>query len=501
MSIESVDQQLAKLFEISNGTLETISDDLERALIRTYLDQLAKIRIILAEIYAKFGKDVTFSDMQKYNRLSKVEQQLAEELKALGVKTDTQIREGVGYIYEKQYYFSGYQEELLGIKSGIGGLDKDAIRANIVNPLDRIKWPVRHRGNIAALNERIRSALSEGLIQGYGYDKTARNIRDEIGRTQFETIRILRTEGQRAKSAARLAANEKVYAKAEKLGIDLAEVWVATNDSRTRPEHLELQDEPRSEDGTWTFSDGTVTTGPVMSGVARHDIMCRCFTRTKLRDAPDGFEPETMEYYREWAESKGIPTDKYDFKFGQDSAKGIASIKESESPNLSNVEDFEESIRSKKYETAALFDQSGKKILERKGDRTSVVFSEADTKKMRGGIVTHNHPTGRSFSLPDYELMVGNRLKSIRAVGIDHRGRKNTYVLENTLFDSDQNEIDSHLEKFRKRFNARAQFEINKTRQAIRRGENVDAVEMNFRGQESTWERLTKEFNLNYSKL
>lgn len=306
MSIESVDRQLARLFAQSEKNLLGLERRVEQQLIQIYKGQLREIQATLAEVYAKFGKDLTFSEMQKYNRLSVLEEQIAEELKRLGVETSITIRKSVGQTFELAYNFAGYQEAILGIKAGIGGLDKDAIRANIVNEFDRIKWPKRHSRNISLLNERVKNTVAEGFIQGYGYEKSARNLRDDIDRSQFETIRILRTEGQRAKSAGRKIANDKIFTKADKLGIELEEVWVATRDSRTRTEHRELHNKPRSKDGTWAFSDGVVTQGPGLSGVARHDIQCRCYTRTKLKGAPDGFEPETVQAIEEWAKSKGI---------------------------------------------------------------------------------------------------------------------------------------------------------------------------------------------------
>jgi len=306
MSVASVNKALASLSLLGDSVLDRRVGQVEKELVRIYRENQKAIRKILAEIYAKFGSDVTFSEMQKFNRLSKVEAELTAALKGLGVKTRQRIRKAVGEVFERQYYIAGYEEELIGINAGFGGLSEDVIKANIVNPMDLIKWPTRNTRNIALLNGRIRDRLAEGLIQGYGYQKTSRLLREEIDRTMFETLRIVRTEGQRAKSAAKNIAQQKIFSKANRLGIDLEKVWDATRDGRTRPEHRGLDGRVANENGQWIFSNGIVTSGPALSGNAKMDIHCRCFVRTQIAGASEGFEPETIREFGVWAKDKGI---------------------------------------------------------------------------------------------------------------------------------------------------------------------------------------------------
>lgn len=87
---------------------------------------------------------------------------------------------------------------------------------------------------------------------------------------------------------------------------------------------------------------------------------------------------------------------------------------------LSAVED---SIRNNSYESAVVFDENGRIILNKSGSEHEVKFSKADLALMKNGTFTHNHPgitEGIStFSKADVDLSVRSGLKEMRAVTKD----------------------------------------------------------------------------------
>lgn len=87
---------------------------------------------------------------------------------------------------------------------------------------------------------------------------------------------------------------------------------------------------------------------------------------------------------------------------------------------LSGVED---SIRNNSYESAVVFDENGKIILNKSGSEHEVKFSKADLASMKNGTLTHNHPGTTeaisTFSKADVDLSVRSGLKEMRAVTKD----------------------------------------------------------------------------------
>jgi NAD+--asparagine ADP-ribosyltransferase len=81
--------------------------------------------------------------------------------------------------------------------------------------------------------------------------------------------------------------------------------------------------------------------------------------------------------------------------------------------------DFENSTRNDKIETAGLFDYKGNLLFDKRGSKNQVSFTSDEVKMMKGNLLTHNHPSGSSFSPEDINMLVKAELKEIRAVGSD----------------------------------------------------------------------------------
>lgn len=86
----------------------------------------------------------------------------------------------------------------------------------------------------------------------------------------------------------------------------------------------------------------------------------------------------------------------------------------------SNIQDLEARIFSQDYETAGIYSQDGTLIFEKDGNGNSVGFTSAEVNQMTGGILTHNHPNGSSFSIDDIRLVHNSGLSEIRAVTNDY---------------------------------------------------------------------------------
>lgn len=93
-------------------------------------------------------------------------------------------------------------------------------------------------------------------------------------------------------------------------------------------------------------------------------------------------------------------------KRGQGSGGGSQALKS-----------VENEIRNQDFETAAVFDKNGKMLFRKDGGKDYVSFTDEEVTLMKGAIVTHNHPSGGSFSREDGIMLANGKLREIRAVG------------------------------------------------------------------------------------
>lgn len=114
----------------------------------------------------------------------------------------------------------------------------------------------------------------------------------------------------------------------------------------------------------------------------------------------------------------------------------------------------EKTLASRAKETAVIYDSNGKYLFTKRGSEKSVEFTLSEILKMRNGIVTHNHPSGASFSVVDWELFRGAGLQELRVVGeneVYYLRRKNKSKIGATK-DEFENEIKRIRKKVRSKY-------------------------------------------------
>ena len=87
-------------------------------------------------------------------------------------------------------------------------------------------------------------------------------------------------------------------------------------------------------------------------------------------------------------------------------------------PRLRAARDIEKNIKEEATEYAYLYDKSGNEIMHKgNGYKDRVEFQYSDILEMENCVLTHNHPSGGTFSHPDIHLLIHAKLHEIRAVG------------------------------------------------------------------------------------
>ncbi len=149
----------------------------------------------------------------------------------------------------------------------------------------------------------------------------------------------------------------------------------------------------------------------------------------------------------------------------------------------------EKIIHGYKVEHAVLYDASGKRIWHKKGKDHAVGFTSKEIKQMAGGVLTHNHPLGATFSEADIYLLKSTGLSQIRAIG-----RDGVYTLKRPSAWPDG--LDS-LQKVKEEYQ-RIEESLKEVMEKEFREKNMTPEEYNIVYQNKIMERLSEKFGLDY---
>lgn len=173
-------------------------------------------------------------------------------------------------------------------------------------PGKRMKKKLKNNPDIAWQKGQIQSVTMQSILQGESIPNMAKRIAQTMGEQNHgSTIRYARTAMTGAQNAGRIDA----YKRAESLGIDIKQQWVATLDGRTRFEHRQLDGqtakvgEPFKVDGYEIMfpGDPTADAGMIWN--------CRCTTIAVVNGISHDLSRRAMDEslgdmsYFEWKEN------------------------------------------------------------------------------------------------------------------------------------------------------------------------------------------------------
>lgn len=332
----------------------------ERIIVRGYKEGLKNIRNDINLLYEKHAKDgkLSTADLSKYNRLTNLEKNIADNLKTA---YDVQVRttkKAVKGAFESAFYYSTFElEQEAKIPLMFGLLKKEAVNAVVEGPH---RWPQIAKGHTKLTNAKIRDQIMQGVVQGKDAGQVTKAIAKEMNIAASKACRIVRTETHRAQNQGSLDS----YTEAYKKGVLIQKVWVATLDDRTRDSHRVMDGQVVEVYEDFIMPGDIKASAPGLSGSASGDINCRCtiraevvgFTPQARRAREDGIIPQ--QTYQQWAKAKGI---KFDDRMADEVKKlleargtskvGIESAVKKEVPKtLKNIEKHQEEWYNYRFE-------------------------------------------------------------------------------------------------------------------------------------------------------
>jgi hypothetical protein len=288
MPITQINRRIAELLKLSNKEARKVLADSEKQIILNYKTVLNDIRAEVSALYEKYGDTMSYADANRYNRLTGLEAEIAQAIKVVTGENIKVTRQAIKTVFEKSYYRSAYAYESgIGAKLGFTELNKTAIDASVLNPLDKITWIDRSKAWGTKLTQDVNQTITSGLIKGDGYSKTAHALSDKVDISLGRAQRIVRTESNRALSLANKTSYDKAKSAADRLGIEMVEVWTTIMDGKERHDHAKMNGQEADADGYFTLPNGAKTKGPRLSGLPEEDIECRCTTRSVIKTFPN----------------------------------------------------------------------------------------------------------------------------------------------------------------------------------------------------------------------
>ena len=293
--------------------IDKLVNQAEKEIEILFAKRLKEIKQIIANMYEKYDRDepqVTWTEFNKYNRLNKELNRIGQMLSQDYREVAKAIKQSQQNVYIEKYMMSLFLYEVASQTSMKFDIPTpQTIQTAIEQPIEFIKLvPTlqKHRDDTL---KRIRTHITQGIMSGEGYSKIAKALRNDLGMSKAQSVRVARTETGRALSQAGL--DSAMVAKDN--GLDMKKRWYATKDTRTRDTHRHL--DGTSVDIEDNFhSSGCVGPAPkLFVGVAsaKENINCRCKLLyyidedelpTTMRTKEDGVIPFTN--YREWEKNK-----------------------------------------------------------------------------------------------------------------------------------------------------------------------------------------------------
>ena len=309
----------------------------DRELIRAYNDAMVAIRAELVRIYESFRVEgvLTRAQATQFLRQSRLEQRIFETVRPFLLRNTEFLQQVSSVAFEESFFRHAWAvTQDAGVEIA-WGLPNDAMVRAAVGISDQglslagimTEQEVRQHARVLdiALNRNypgdarkwIGRDVAQGVIRGESIPKIARRLRENgIAQSYRQAQTIARTETLRSTGLGAQVS----YAQARDNGIEVREVWDATLDQRTRPEHAVLDGQEKTTPEGWQTEVGLVA-GPRRSGVAEFDINCRCtvvpsvtgYSPSVRRIRNEGLQP--YQTFSEWARSRGITKNRYGQQF------------------------------------------------------------------------------------------------------------------------------------------------------------------------------------------
>lgn len=287
----------------------------EKELRKLYKGMLKDLQQFMSETYIQYAEDdkLTFAMLQTAGYDARFLDEIEQRLNIATPAAAKQLRELVEETYTAAYdgMIRGVQkvaqgEPLEEVFAEFVAITPEQIKAAVENPISGLTLSDTLEKNRRDIIYSIKREIGVGLMNGDRYTTMARRISERLDGDYKKAVRIARTEAHRVREAGNNDAATEVdeALKRGSTGLRFVKVWKTMQDERVRPQrrrkgkkgwnttigrganHMALNGQTVLQDEPFDLGDGVTAMAPGQSGVAAHDIECRCYvSRITMTDA------------------------------------------------------------------------------------------------------------------------------------------------------------------------------------------------------------------------
>lgn len=284
--------------------------DAEKEIRKIYKALLKDLRGYVGDIHARHAAGdgtLTFAALQKAGYDARFLEEIEQRINVASRKEAKELHA----LVEETYRLS-YESMVQGVAAQeIDGLDDVFAEAVAITP-QQIKKVVKNPIMEVALEKNrkdiiyeIKMAVAVGLMNGDRYNTVASRITSLLNSEKGaykKAVRIARTEMHRVREAGNHDASVEVDNELQKgtTGMRMTKKWMTMSDERVRPQrrsrgkggwsskmgkganHMILHGQIVLEGDDFDLKDGNTAPVPGSSGVAAHDINCRCYASYEM---------------------------------------------------------------------------------------------------------------------------------------------------------------------------------------------------------------------------
>lgn len=263
---------------------------LEKALQKQYSKEFAKLKKSIRESVGEMSIDKSltpierYNQSQKYNRLEKLENAIAEQINVLDKEAIKEVNKNLVDVYKLNYS---------------GAIDSLSVLLAVTIPNKYAKTPTNTEvkeemqdtespfdtlalDNVKDIDELRRSVTRQfvtSIMQGEDTNKLIARIQKVTEMKLSDIVRIARTQTTRLENAARIDA----YSVGDKMGYKMVKEWVAVGDDRTRDAHLQADGQVVDFDEAFIVDGERLMFPGDPNGSAGNIINCRCTMRAGIK--------------------------------------------------------------------------------------------------------------------------------------------------------------------------------------------------------------------------
>ena len=297
----------------------------EREIRGLYREMLKELQDFMGETYAQYAQEdrLTYGMLQAAGYEARFLEEVEQRLNLAAPKAAEALRKLVEQTYEAAYtaMAQGVQRAAQGMDAGFPAsiaITPEQIKAAVENPVSGLTLKDTLEKNRKEIVYEIKKAVGVGLMNGDRYTTMARRIAQQLDGDYKKAVRIARTEAGRVREAGSLAAAQSAdrELRAGQSGLRLTKTWKTMKDEKVRPQrrrkgkggwssrmghganHMILEGQTVLADQEFDLMDGHTAPAPLNSGIAGHDINCRCYAAYELMTDAEYFE-RTGEHFPE----------------------------------------------------------------------------------------------------------------------------------------------------------------------------------------------------------